>query len=291
MVQPGRRPSRFVLLKPLDPAWWIAQGGRTWRWIVGFVLTMGLLLSAPALSDALDSRGLPGGPIALTAVGAMVALTLWAYSTTIPRSRRRRAMRRWARERGAPFRSDFVLPSSLKEVPSLEGLGLEGGVANLAVVRVADDEVMVFDRWRAGAAGYEDAEWRTVAAMHTRMDLPRVVIHPRHHPFRGAVSQDELHAVGTESGEFDRRFRVITDDRAGGVAVIDARTMAWLLDRPVDLTYETAGPWLTCSRPSGSADHLDALVDAVIGFRDHLPRVAASFYPPEDPGFGRPEPH
>ena len=66
-----------------------------------------------------------------------------------PRTRRRRAMRRWARERGAPFRSDFVLPSSLSEVPSLEGLRLEGGVANLAVVRVADDEVMVFDRWRA----------------------------------------------------------------------------------------------------------------------------------------------
>jgi hypothetical protein len=291
MAQPGRRPSRFVLFEPLDPTWWIAQGGRTWRWIVGFVLTMGLLLSAPAISDALDSRGLPGGPIALGAVGVMVALTLWAYSTTIPRSRRRRAMRRWAREREAPFRSDFVLPSSLKEVPSLEGLGLEGGVANLAVVRVVEDEVMVFDRWRASAAGYEDAECRTVAAVHARMDLPRVVIHPRHHPFRGAVSQDELQPVGTESGEFDRRFRVITDDRAGAVAVIDARAMAWLLDRPVDLTYETAGQWLTCSRSSGSADQIDALVGSVVGFRDHLPRVSASFYPPEDPGLGRGRSH
>jgi hypothetical protein len=66
--------------------------------------------------------------------------------------------------------------------------------------------------------------------------------------------------------------------------------MAWLLDRPIDLTYETAGRWLTCSRPSGSADQVDALVEAVVGFRDHLPRVSASFYPPEDPGFGRVHP-
>jgi hypothetical protein len=258
-----------------------------WRWLAGFGLTVGLLIGAPPLSEALDARGLPGGPIALGVVVAAAALTLWAFSTTIPRRRRRRAMTRWARERAAPFRSDFTLPLSLSEIPSLAGLQTEGGVANLVVVRRADDEVLVFDRWRAEAAGYEDAEWRTVAAVRTTLDAPLVVVHPRRHGLRIAEIEGALMPVGTESIEFDHRYRILAEDRAAAVAVVDARTMAWLLDRRVDLAYESAGSWVACSRPSASGDELDALIDTVLGFRDRLPRVLGSFFPRPDPGFDR----
>jgi hypothetical protein len=277
MTGAGRRPSFWSLVPRITDGW---------RWVVGFAVCLGLLMLAPSISDRLDARGLPGGPIALATVTCVIGLTLWAFWTTVPRTRRRRAMARWARERGVQFRSDFTLPASMSEIPSLSALQLEGGVANLVVIRLPEDEVMVFDRWRAATPGYEDAEWRTVAVTRTHLDVPRVVIHPRHHRFRPAESETDLHPVGTESSEFEDRYRVVAGDRAAAVAVVDARTMAWLLDRPDDLTFETAGPWVACSTPSASTNELDALVEAVARFRDRLPRVLGSFFPTPDPGLG-----
>ncbi len=278
MTGPGRRPSIWSL---------VPRATDGWRWVVGFAVTLGVLMLAPSISDRLDAHGLPGGTIALGTVAAVIGLTLWAFWTTVPRTRRRRAMARWARERGASFRSDFTLPASMSEIPSLTALRLEGGVANLVVIRLPEDEVMVFDRWRAATVGYEDAEWRVVSAMRTELDVPRMLIHPRHHRFRMAESETDLHQVGTESSEFEDRYRVVAGDRAAAVALVDPRTMAWLLDRTDDLTFETAGPWVACSTPSWSTNELDALVDAVVGFRYRLPRVLGSFFPAPDPGLDR----
>ncbi len=60
--------------------------------------------------------------------------------------------------------------------------------------------------------------------------------------------------------------------------------MAWLLDGPGDLTYETATAWLVCSAPMGPAYQRDGLIEAVLGLRDHLPSVMVSMFPAHDPG-------
>ena len=52
------------------------------------------------------------------------------------------------------------------------------------------------------------------------------------------------------------------------------------------MTFEAAGGWLVASRPTGDPGERDELVAAVRVMRDHLPRVSASLYPPQDPGFG-----
>ena len=96
--------------------------------------------------------------------------------------------------------------------------------------------------------------------------------------------------IGTESEAFDRRFRILTVDRAAAVAIVDQRMMAWLLDGPSDLAFETAGPWLVCSAPAGPVAQRDGLIAAVVDLRDHLPRVSASLFPVRDPGFGPPAP-
>jgi hypothetical protein len=175
-------------------------------------------------------------------------------------------------------------------VTSLQGLAIEGGVENLVVLEAGDGEVLVFDRWRAAAAGYERAEWRTVAALRAPIDVPRMVVHPRRQRLRISDSDVGLSSVGSESGAFDRRFRVLATNRAAAVALIDPRMMAWLMDGPSGVTYEAAGRWLVCSKRMGRIRDRDRLVEAVIGFRHHLPRVSASFYPPKDPGLGRVRP-
>jgi hypothetical protein len=262
-------------------------GARSWLFITGVIATLGLLLAAPRAASALDRRGMPGGPIVLAVVVAGAAALLWMLATTLPGSRRRRAVMRWATEHGAPFRSSFALPASLREVTSLRGLVLEGGVGDLVVLEAGDDEILLFDRWRAAAAGYERAEWRTVAALGAPIDVPRLVVHPRRRRFRMAEGDLGLASIGSESGAFDRRFRVLSTDRAAAVAIVDPRMMAWLLDGPRGVTYEAAGRWLVCSKRMGRIRDREVLATAAVGLRDHLPRVSASFYPPEDPGFGR----
>jgi hypothetical protein len=260
---------------------------RTILYTSGIVATIAIVLWSPRLAGYLDGRGLPGDWIALGLIALVAVAILWALSTLIPSARRRRAVSRWARTRDAEFRSAFTLPTSLQQIPSLRGLGVEGGVANLVVVRVDSDEILVFDRWRATAVGYESAEWRTAAALRVPLDLPAVVIHPRHHAFRLPKDVGSMSTIDTESEEFHRRFHLLGRDRAGVVALLDARLMAWLLDGPQDLTFEATGAWLMSSKPIGAALDHDRLVEAVIELRSHLPRVSRSFYPPTDPGFGR----
>ena len=260
---------------------------RTIFYAIGVLATVALVLWSPSLAGDLDERGFPGDWIALGLIAVVAVSILWALSTLMPSARRRRAASRWARARDAEFRSAFTLPTSLKQIPSLRGLGSEGGVANLAVVRVDDDEILVFDRWRATAVGYESAEWRTAAALRVPLDVPAIVVHPRHHPFRLPKDLESMSTIDTESEEFHHRFHVLGRDRVGVAALLDARVMAWLLDGPHDLTFEANGPWLMTSKPSGAVTDRDGLVAAVIELRSRLPRVSASFYPPEDPGFGR----
>ena len=197
----------------------------------------------------------------------------------VPGGARRREVMRWARDRDAPFRSGFRVPRRLRAVTSLHALRAEGGVANLAVIRIAEGEVLVFDRWRAPAPGYEEAEWRTAAALQADVDLPRIVIQPRRDPFRLSSGESGLSVIGTESEAFDRRFQILTEDRAAAVAIVDQRMMAWLLDASSHLAFETAGPWLLCSAPTGPVTQRDGLIAAVVGLRDHLPRVSASLFP------------
>jgi hypothetical protein len=265
----------------------IVPGPRSWIFVAGVAVTFGLLLMAPRIAEILDGRGVPGDLIALGGILAVAAAVLWTLTTTFPGVRRRRAVMRWARERDAPFRSDFTLPASLREVTSLQGLAIEGGVENLVVLEAGDGEgeVLVFDRWRAAAVGYERAEWRTVAALRAPIDVPRIVVHPRRHRFRMSESDVGLSSLGSESGAFDRRFRLLATSRAAAVALIDPRMMAWLMDGPPGVTYEAAGRWLVCSKRMGRLRDRDMLMRAAAGFREHLPRVSASFYPPEDPGF------
>ena len=264
----------------------LVPGPRSWIYVAGCVVTFGLLLGAPRIADALDRRGLPGGPIALGILLIAAASVLWMLTTMQPRSWRRRAVMRWARHRGAPFRSGFSLPASLREVTSLRGLASEGGVANLVVLEVEGSEILVFDRWRAAAVGYERAEWRTAAALRVPIDVPRVAVQPRRHGFRMPEGNVGLSPVGSESGAFDRRFRVLARDRAAAVTIVDPRLMAWLLDGPRGIAYEAAGAWLVCSRRLGPVRDRDVLVRAVLAFRDHLPRVSMSLYPAPDPGSG-----
>jgi hypothetical protein len=121
----------------------IVPGPRSWIFVAGVAVTFGLLLMAPRIADILDRRGLPGDLIALGVIFAVLAAVLWTLTTTFPGVRRRRAVMRWARERDAPFRSDFSLPASLREVTSLQGLAIEGGVENLVVLEAGDGLVLV----------------------------------------------------------------------------------------------------------------------------------------------------
>lgn len=266
----------------------LVPGPRSWIFVAGALATFGLLFGVPRIADALDRRGLPGVAIALGPLLVAAASVLWTLRTIFPGSRRRRSVMRWAHDRGEPFRSDLSLPVSLREVTSLRGLTIEGGVANLVVLEVEGTEILLFDRWRAAAAGYERAEWRTVSALRFPIDVPRLVVHPRRSGFRMADGDVGLSSIGSEWGAFDRRFRILTTDRAAAVAIVDARLMAWILDGPRGITYEACGRWLVCSNRMGRVRDRDTLARVSVGFRDRLPRVSASLYPPPDPGFDRP---
>jgi len=87
-----------------------------------------------------------------------------------------------------------------------------------------------------------------------------------------------FHDIDFESEEFNRSFRVRSDDREFAFQLIDARMMQWLLATGGEFGFELRGPnLLTYSRRRGPAD-LPPLFDVAAGFNANLPRLVHTQY-------------
>jgi len=95
-----------------------------------------------------------------------------------------------------------------------------------------------------------------------------------------------------ESEQFNRQFRVGSDDRQFAFQMIDARMMEWLLQTGGEFGFEVMGPNLLVSVRRRPPAELPALFEAAVAFNAHIPdlvrRDRATGTPP--PGTPNPQP-
>jgi hypothetical protein len=87
-----------------------------------------------------------------------------------------------------------------------------------------------------------------------------------------------LNGIQFESDEFDKAYRVTCDDRRFASALVDPAMMAWLLDAPSPVTFETSGTHLLAAGTDRRPETIPGLLHALLDFRAHIPALVASDY-------------
>ena len=88
-----------------------------------------------------------------------------------------------------------------------------------------------------------------------------------------------LDGVQFESDDFDKAYRVICGDRRFATALVDPAMMAWLLDAPSPVAFQTAGTHLLVVSTDRRPEAIPGLFHALVDFRAHIPAMVASDYP------------
>ena len=156
------------------------------------------------------------------------------------------------------------------------------GTENVVWDRRLGEEVHAFDLWYVDPADERGVGARrrlTCAVVPLRSSCPRLRVTPRD------VVDDVAHVLGGEEvrlelEEFDRRFRVESEDVRFAFAFLDQRLMQVFLALPDDVSVDVNDDVLLLRAPRLPAEQVLVLFDAAVAIRRRIPRVVASLYPP-----------
>jgi hypothetical protein len=248
------------------------------RWNLRSLIPYGaivlLLLTAPVIADRLDEQGLPGVGITLGAIVLAAAGSGYAVYTTIPHGRRSREISRLASSLKVPFSRRFAVPDGIKQLPFWQLVPLSNRTVSSGFVDASNgSQIVVFARSYT-LDEYEATIWRSCAAAKVPIYAPLARISP-HHVGLPPTGMRQLHL---ESSEFDRRWRVETNDVRFAEALIDQRMMAWLLTLD-GLSFEVGGSWVMVDTANEEVSALGQLLDILDALVDHIPRAVTSTYP------------
>jgi len=90
-----------------------------------------------------------------------------------------------------------------------------------------------------------------------------------------------IHDIEFESEEFNRAFKIGSEDRRFAFAFIDATMMTWLMDEGSVARYEVNGPLALCYVDRVGPAEYENLLEVLRRFRAHVPAVVSSLYPRE----------
>jgi hypothetical protein len=212
------------------------------------------------------------------------AVAVWLIRMSMAAiDRRSRSLESFAGSRGLAFSSTD--PFELATLP-FEVVGVRGGVAVTNVVYGMCDTMPVigFDLRHQVSVAQPSTLLFSCAVTTVDLSAPHLVI------ARRTVDEHQLGAVvggavgiATESAQFDRDFVVRCDDRRLALAVLDPALMGWLQDARGDWSFELVGSRLLCYSRLRRPAELDALLEALLGFRRRLPRLAGEYARPARP--------
>ena len=217
--------------------------------------------------------------LAAIAVAVVLALTLSAYFY-------------YQREAGfARVATSFGLKFSERDTSSVreldfplfhEGTGTESG--NLVTGTLRGTPVAAFDfaYWteQRDAKGFTHREYHRFLCAVTDIAASCAALSIEHRGLLGQVAGAlGLDGVQFESDAFDRAYRVTCDDRRFASALVDPAMIAWLLDAPSPVMFQTAGTHLLAASEDRRPEAIPALLHAMLDFRAHIPAFVASEYP------------
>jgi len=88
-----------------------------------------------------------------------------------------------------------------------------------------------------------------------------------------------FHDIEFESGEFNRAFKVHSDDKKFAYALLDGQMMQWLLDEGGICRYEVIGSLTLCYTDRVKPEEYGNLLEVLHRFHAHVPAVLSSLYP------------
>ena len=88
-----------------------------------------------------------------------------------------------------------------------------------------------------------------------------------------------IHDIEFESEEFNRAFKIGSEDRRFAFAFIDASMMTWLMDEGGVARYEVNGPLALCYVDQVGPAEYGNLLEVLRRFRAHMPTVVSSLFP------------
>jgi hypothetical protein len=155
------------------------------------------------------------------------------------------------------------------------------GTENVVWDRRLGEDVHAFDLWYVDPADERGVGARrtlTCAVVPLRSSCPRLRVTPRN------VVDDVADAFGSEEvrlelEEFDRRFRVESEDVRFAFAFLDQRLMQAFLGLPDGVIVEVNDDVLLLWAPRLPAEQVLVLFDAAVAIQRRIPRVVASLYP------------
>jgi hypothetical protein len=156
------------------------------------------------------------------------------------------------------------------------------GTENVVWDRGGGEDVRAFDLWYHDTGDERALGPRrrfTCAVVPLGFSCPRLRVAPRDvvDDIAGALGGRE---VRLELEEFNRRFRVETDDARFAVAFLDQRLMEAFLGLSEHVTVDVNEDVLLLWAPLLPAVHVLLLFDAAVAIRRRIPRVATSLFPP-----------
>lgn len=241
----------------------------------GYVALLGLgIIGAGVVASFIS--GDEGGPILLMGGVALVWLHRWAG-----RDRRRLAMARFASDHGLDFRAKNR--EALSEDFRLFGRGDGGRVRNVLQGEWKGVSVRAMDydyfETKTTWGFYRVKEWRpfSVAVLDLGASIP-LVIAERNGAAGLASDYMGFHDVQLNSDEFNRFFHVTTDDREFAYQFFDLGMLRWLLNQRDLLEAEVQGRRALVALPPLEPPEVGRLLDAVVGFRSHIPRLVRRKY-------------
>jgi len=217
--------------------------------------------------------------LAAIAVAVVLALTLSAYFYY----QREAGFARVATSLGLQFAERDTSSVRQLDFPLFrEGNGTESG--NLVSGTLRGTPVAAFDfaYWTEtrDAKGFTRREYHRFLCAMTDLAASCPALSIEHRGLIGRMAGAlGLDGVQFESDAFDRAYRVTCADRRFASALVDQPMMAWLLDAPRPVMFQTAGTHLLAASEDRRPETIPGLLHTLLDFRAHVPAFVTSEYP------------
>ena len=137
--------------------------------------------------------------------------------------------------------------------------------------------------WHTAKTNQDEHWWLGLTPIDARTSPLHIGKDP---PDDRSIDKLGLERVTFELGDFNRQWLVYAADPRVAMAIVDQRMMLWLMTSHPQWDYELADGWLMVMREdlraSPSQYELEPVLEALLAFREHIPRVADSLFGSKD---------
>ena len=220
------------------------------------------------------------GFVVIFVIAALVGAVLW-YLQTLAVTKRRKRMSEVAAGHGLSFsaKDPFRMPVTLPLAFFDRGHSRKAG--NVMYGRTPDGrDLRAFDYQYTTGSGKNRRVYNfSCGLISTGAQWPRLTLGPE------GFFERVLDVVGGadiqfESEEFNREWEVRSSDPRFASALIDPEMMLFLLEKAEGARIEVHGTWILFSGERRDPESLPQAIAAAEAFREGIPPVVWSLYPP-----------